>query len=338
MIEGRAEWERREEMQTPGDKQIGFEDWALARRTRPNEVLEKINALVDLSEAERRLEATYSELGRPGHRAAVLLRVMLLQHLYGLSDPQAEAHLGDRLSFQKFVGLRAGEAVPDETTICRFRQRMIAAGLAEQLLDLLNGQLAAGGYLVKRTMLVDATLIESSRKRPDHQVALEGKAPDTDARYTRKNNQRYYGYKAHVSADGDNQLVCRAKITSANVDDSQVFDELIDGSTEAVYADKIYDTLKNKAWLRSHGIVDGILKKGARYIKLTPGDRERNLEKGRKRQLIERVFAHFKRWQGYRFARYLGLAKNQLELTLKAVTYNLRRLVTLHGLKPAPTV
>jgi len=32
-----------------------------------------------LSEAERRLEAAYSELGRPGHRAAVLLRIMLLQ-------------------------------------------------------------------------------------------------------------------------------------------------------------------------------------------------------------------------------------------------------------------
>ena len=100
-------------MQQPENKQVGFEDWALAQRTRPNEVLEKIAALVDFSEAERRLEATYSELGRPGHRAAVLLRVMLLQHLYGLSDPQAEAQLGDRLSFQKFVGLRAGEAVPD---------------------------------------------------------------------------------------------------------------------------------------------------------------------------------------------------------------------------------
>src|SRR5277367_2418379 len=198
-------------MQTPDDKQVGFEDWALAQRTRPNEVLEKIAVLVDFSEAERRLEATYSELGRPGHRAAVLLRVMLLQHLYGLSDPQEEEQLGDRLSFQKFVGLRAGEAVPDETTICRFRQRMIAAGLHERLLELLNEQLATAGYLVKRTMLVDATLVESSRTRPDHQVALAGKAPDTDARYTRKASQRYYGYKAHVSADGANQLFCRAK-------------------------------------------------------------------------------------------------------------------------------
>jgi len=316
-------------MQHPEDKQVSFGDWALAQRTRPNEVLEKIRALVDLSQAERRLEATYSELGRPGHRAAVLLRVMLLQHLYGLSDPQAEEQLGDRLSFQKFVGLRAGEAVPDETAICRFRQRMITAGLHEKLLDLLNEQLAAAGYLVKRTMLVDATLVESSRTRPDHQTALEGKAPDTDARYTRKANQRYYGYKAHVSADGDNQLVCRAKITAANVDDSLVFAELIDGPTRAVYADKIYDNHKNKDWLAERGIANGILKKSHKSRKLTAEEHARNGRRSLKRRLIERVFAHFKKWQHYRRVRYLGLLKNQLELTLKAVTYNLRRLVSL---------
>src|SRR5580698_6140242 len=137
-------------MQREPEKQASFEDWALAQRTRPNDVLEKINALVDLTEAERRLEATYSELGRPGHRAAVLLRVMLLQHLYGLSDPQAETQLGDRLSFQKFVGLRADEVVPDETTICRFRQRMIAANLHERLLAMLNEQLAAAGRSEER--------------------------------------------------------------------------------------------------------------------------------------------------------------------------------------------
>src|SRR5476651_1100042 len=246
-------------MQTPEDKQVSFEDWALAQRTRPNEVLEKIRALVDLSEAERRLEATYSELARPGHRAAVLLRVMLLQHLYGLSDPQAEVQLGDRLSFQKFVGLRAGEAVPDETTICRFRQRMIAAGLHERLLELLNQQLAAAGYLVKRTILVDATLVESSRTRPDWEAARAGTAPDGDARYAKKHGKSYYGYKAHVSTDGDAQLICRAKITRANVDDSQVFDELIEGPARAVYADKIYDNRKNRQWLAEHGMANGIL-------------------------------------------------------------------------------
>jgi IS5 family transposase len=316
-------------MQQPGDEQVSFEDWALAQRTRPNEVLEKIAALVDFSEAERRLEATYSELGRPGHRAAVLLRVMLLQHLYGLSDPQAETQLGDRLSFQKFVGLRAGEAVPDETTICRFRQRMIAAGLHEHLLKMLNEQLAAAGYLVKRTMLVDATLVESSRTRPDRESARSGTAPDGDARYAKKHGKSYYGYKAHISADGDNQLVCRALLTRSTVDDSKVFGELIEGQPRAVYADRIYDSLRNKAFLAGRGSANGIMKKGGNHITVTATDRARNRRKNRRRRNIERIFGHWKRCQGYRIVRYIGLIKNQLELTLKAVTYNLRRLVTL---------
>jgi len=160
--------------QPPEEKQVTFLDWALAQRTVGNQVLEKINALVDLSEAGQALEATSSQLGRPAHRAALLLRLMLLQHLYGLSDRQAEAQRADRYSFQKFVGLSADEAVPDETVIGRFRQRMNACRLQDRLLAMLSTQLAAAGYLVRRTTLVDATLIESSRKRPDHEAARAG--------------------------------------------------------------------------------------------------------------------------------------------------------------------
>lgn len=316
-------------MQPPEEKQVTFLDWAVAQRTVGNLVLEKINALVDLSEAERCLEATYSRLGRPAHRASVMLRLMLLQHLYGLSDPQAQEQLADRYSFQKFVGLGTDEAVPDETAICRFRQRMIECQLQDRLLEMLNRQLEAGGYLVKRTTLVDATLIESSRKRPDREAAREGQAPDGQARYAKKNGQSYYGYKAHVSTDGGNQLICQAKITAANVDDSRVFAELIDADTRAVYADKAYDSRRNKAWLAARKIANGILKKGAHHIRLSRQDQMRNHRKSRKRRLIERVFAHFKKWQHYRRVRYLGLVKNQLELTLKAVTYNLRRMVSL---------
>ncbi|MBI3874761.1 MAG: transposase [Verrucomicrobia bacterium] len=68
--------------------------------------------------------AAYSHGGRPACRVGVLLRVMILQHLYVLSDPQAEEQLKDRLSFQKFVQLDAHETVPDATTLCRFRQRL----------------------------------------------------------------------------------------------------------------------------------------------------------------------------------------------------------------------
>ena len=53
------------------------------------------------------------------------------------------------------------------------------------------------------------------------------------------------------------------------------------------------------------------------------------------RRNIERIFGHLKQWQGYRRVRYLGLVKNQLELTLKAVAYNLKRLAKIIELAEA---
>jgi IS5 family transposase len=313
-------------MQPKRENQPTFFDLAMQQRGSTNRVLETIAREVDFTAAEERVAATYSQGGRPACRVGVLLRVMILQHLYGLSDPQAEEQLKDRLSFQMFVQLDTHEAVPDETTICRFRQRLIECGLHEELLGLLNAQLEARGYIVKRVTLVDATLVESSRKRPAVQAAREGRAPDADASYKRKYHQGFYGYKAHVSSDGEHQLIRAAVISTASQYDGEVLTQIAPADSEVIYADKAYDTKANQAWLRARGIRNGILKKEAHHIQLTAKDRECNHQKGLVRRQIERIFAHLKKWQHYRRVRYLGRAKNQLELTLKAVAYNLKRL------------
>jgi IS5 family transposase len=322
-------------MQPERNKQASFFDLAVQQRGAANRVLETIAREVDFSPAEERVATTYSSGGRPACRVGLLLRIMILQHLYGLSDPQAEEQLKDRLSFQKFVQLGADEAVPDETTICRFRQRLIECGLHEQLLELLNRQLEAGGYIVKQTTLVDATIIESSRKRPDREAAKQGTAPDAQASYTRKYGCSYYGYKAHISSDGAHQLIRTALISTAKVQDPHMFECVAPADSRHIYADKIYDTKANQTWLRNRNIQSGILKKGAHHIKLTQQDHQDNRSKGRVRQQVERIFAHFKQWQFYRRVRYLGLVKNQLELTLKAVAYNLKRLANILAVQKA---
>jgi IS5 family transposase len=313
-------------MQPKRNTQSTFFDMAIVQRGATNRVLDTITQVVNFTEAEARVAATYGPGGRPACRVGVLLRVMILQHLYGLSDPQAEEQLKDRLSFQKFVQLDAHETVPDETTICRFRQRLIECRLHEQLLELLNKQLEARGYIVKRTTLVDATLVESSRKRPEVKAVAEGRAPDADATYTRNYRRSFYGYKAHVSSDGEHQLIRTALITTASAQEAHYFERIAPTDTQEIYGDKAYDTKANKAWMRQKRIRNRVMKKGARRIKLSRWDRSNNRRKGRVRRQIERIFAHFKHWQGYRRVRYLGLARNQVELTLKAVAYNLKRL------------
>src|SRR5258708_38447176 len=103
--------------------------------------------------------------------------------------------------------------------------------------------------------------------------------------------------------------------------EAHMFEQVAPQDTEEIYADKAYDTKANQAWLRKRGIQNCILKKGAHHIKLSREDHRRNHKKGLVRRNIERVFGHLKQWQGYRRVRYLGLARNQLELTLKALTY-----------------
>lgn len=322
-------------MQPKRDNQPTFFDMAVQQRGAANQVLETITREVDFSVAEQRVAATYATGGRPACRVGVLLRTMILQHLYGLSDPQVEEQIKDRLSFQKFIQLDTAETVPDETTICRFRQRLIECNLPEQLLGLLNSQLEAKGYILKRTTLVDATIVESSRKRPDVAAVADGTAPDADASYTRTAKGSHYGYKAHVSTDGEHQLIRNALISTGGTQEAHMFEQVAPEDTTAIYADKAYDTKANQTWLQERGIESRILKKGAHHIKLSRRDIKMNHKKGLVRRNIERVFGHLKQWQGYRRVRYLGLAKNQLELTLKAVAYNLKRLAKIMELEKA---
>jgi IS5 family transposase len=132
-----------------------------------------------------------------------------------------------------------------------------------------------------------------------------------------------------VSSDGEHQLIRAALISTASQYDGEVLTKIASADSEVIYADKAYDTKANQAWLRVHGIQNGLLKKEAHHIQCSDEDRENNQKKSLVRRQIERIFAHLKTWQHYRRVRYLGLAKNQLELTLKAVAYNLKRLAAI---------
>ena len=80
-------------MQPKRANQPTFFDLAVQQRGNANRILETITREVDFSPAEERVAGTYRHGGRPACRVGVLLRVMILQHLYGLSDPQAEEQI-----------------------------------------------------------------------------------------------------------------------------------------------------------------------------------------------------------------------------------------------------
>jgi IS5 family transposase len=251
--------------------------------------------------------------------------MLLLQQYYNLSDPELELAVADRISFRRFVGLSFEDSVPDETTMVRFRQRIINAGCHNQLFDEVNRQLQKHNLLVRKATIIDATLVESASKKP-----MKSEAPsDKDASWTSKRGKAHYGFKAHVSVDAEHNLIEKAELTTASVHDSNVFEQLLPEETQAVYADKAYVNRQRKNELHKQGIKDGILDKAFRNRKLTASQIESNIEKSKIRCSIERVFAHLKRWYGYTKVRYIGLSKNDFQLKMLSIAYNIKRSIAV---------
>ena len=132
-----------------------------------------------------------------------------------------------------------------------------------------------------------------------------------------------------------------ALLTPANVGETVVADELIalGLDSKAIYADKAYDTHARRAFLADRGVGDCIMRRGNKHHALSPADRQHNARASKTRSRVETIFAVFKRGYGFRRTRYFNLISNQLQLTLLAIAFNLRRaLVLARSATTAPAI
>ena len=267
--------------------------------------------------------------GRPGYRPLMMFKALLLQSLYGLSDAELEEAMADRLSFRRFAGLGLEDQVPDHTTICRFRNRLIEAGLLEKLFAELDKQLETAGVVLKRGTMLDATVIETGAARPPRS---DGEALDPDAGFTRRAGKpgSSYGYKAHVGVDEGSGIIRSVITTAANVNDTTPADGLILGDERAVWADAAYHTHAREAALKARGVKARLMRRpNKHHPKLPPRLARYNRLISRRRAAVETTFATLKRRMGLTAIRYIGLTKASAQVLLAAMAFNLRRWVTL---------
>jgi transposase, IS5 family len=311
--------------------QLSLADGVIEAGAGRNRQLEKIAALVDWAGFERLLGEVYAApVGRPSYGPLVLLRCLLLQQWYRLSDPGLEEALSDRLSFRRFVGLALADPVPDHSTLSRFRSELVRRGLSAPLLAELNRQLDQRGLIVKQGTLIDASLVEADGRRPRKGEPVEGRS-DRDATWNAMPEKPLFGYKAHVAVDQSSGLVRRAILTPANVSDKTPFLDLVQGDERMVYADRGYESRWYRERLAEQGIADGVMRCDFQRRRLMPAEHARNRALSKVRAPVERSFAILKRWYGYRRVRYRSLLRNALQLQLLACAMNLRRALVLAG-------
>ena len=190
--------------------------------------------------------------------------------------------------------------------------------------------------LVKQGTLLDATLVAAQVRRPRGGTTGGGSPRDPDAAWARRGRQARFGYKLHLGVDAESELVRRAVLTPANVNETQVADELIAGDEGAVYGDAAYGTHARSARLRVLGIQDRLMRRPSKHHpRLSPAARRRHARIEQVRRPVEHVFGTLKRSYGYQRVRYRGLARNTTEMWFKLLAYNLRRADRLLAGAPA---
>lgn len=312
--------------------QLGFADGWLAGRVGGNAQLERLDGLVKWYRFEKLVAhlRDAGSAGRPGYPALVLVKALLLQAMYGLSDRELEDALCDRLSFRRFAGLSLDETVPDHSVLNRFRNRLVSEGIEVKLFAELDRQLDQAGVMLKRGTMLDATLIETAASaRPP--VGREDEATDLEAAFARRSGKpgSTFGYKMHVGVDQGSGLIRSVITTPANVNDTTPADALIRGDERIVWADAAYHTHAREAALKARGVKPRLARRANKHHPLSERMQHYNRLIARHRCAVETTFATVKHRMGCNAIRYIGLAKASGQVTLAAIAFNLRRWVRL---------
>lgn len=294
--------------------------------------------------------------GRPNIDIVIMIKMLALQHWFGLSDPELEWQVADRFSFRVFLGTT--EVVPDFSTVWLFRERLIKSGRFNDFWGELQRQINEKGFIVKEGSIQDATFITSDpgQKRNKEEKASKCKKanpesesirmnqvqeldkglldisiniinnlkkpadslkePVNEGSWAKKGVKSFFGYKGHISVDTNHHLIRDVETTTASVHDSRV-DLGIEGLPR--YADKGYDGAKTRGY-------DAAMKKATRGHKLGIKDILRNKRISRKRSHIERSFAVMKRAHKTGHVLVTTVARAGMKFMMNAFVYNLAQL------------
>lgn len=334
-----------------------FDDHFLMEKlTKLGDPLEKLNKYIDWKIFEPLLEKSFaienkdiSKGGRPAFSKLVMFKALILQSMYNLSDDQLEYQIIDRASFKRFLGLKKSDKVPDSKTFWLFREDLIRKDVIMGLFKIFNETLDVAGIFANEGKIVDASFVEVPRQRntrgENKHIKETGKAPeewkekpnklsqkDIDARWTKKNNANFYGYKNHVKVDKKTKLIETFIVTSASVHDSQAVGALLTekDKDQELYADSAYTGEEQEKIYKDKEVIPQVNEKGYRNKPLTEEQKINNKEKSKIRARVEHVFGFVENSMHGSFIRTIGMLRAQAKIGLMNITYNIFRFVQLN--------
>ena len=337
---------------------MSLADLLVSNRKTNSVFFDRVQRLIDFKLVEKVINKHYSfkkdAVGNSSWSGLLLFKINLLVMWYGLSDEEVEMSVNDRLSFSRFVGLPLDQSCPDHSTIWRFRERMQKAGAWDELLNAINEQLTLHKVIVKEGVNVDASItsspntpkgplkIEIAEDRQEEErseqaieqektymkeVAATQSCADPQARWLKKGNKSYYGYKKHICST-ERGLVLAVHTTPANESATKQLPTVL-GKCDlpkgcSVQTDKGYSSKENREYVTGRKFKDRIQHKAVRGKGLTNWQKLANKLISKRRYTIERTFGSIKKWFKSGACRYKGLNRTHTQHIIEAICYNLK--------------
>lgn len=279
--------------------------------TRRERFLVEMDAVIPWARLLGLIEPHYPKAGHGTQPMPLtrMLRIYFLQHWFNLSDPAMEDALYDSEAMRRFAGIElSDDAVPDESTILRFRHLLERQQLTEAMFAAVRTLLEERQLLLKAGTIVDATIIEAP---PSTKNAA--KARDPEMHQTKKGATWHFGMKAHVGTDLRG-IVHSLTTTAAHVAEITCLPQLLHGKEQALYADQAYWSEFHRECAAAHGVRYRVNRRGTRQRPLTAAQRRTNRQRSQTRACGEHAFHVVKRLWGFTKVRYRGLAKNTARL------------------------
>ena len=300
--------------------------------TRRERFLAEMDAVIPWTRLLALIEPHYPKAGNGTQPMPLsrMLRIYFMQNWFNLSDPAAEDALYDSESMRHFAGIELqDDAIPDESTILRFRHLLEQHRLTEALFAEIRTLLEAKRLLLKSGTIVDATIIAAPPSTKNAEQAR-----DPEMRQTRKGQQWHFGMKAHVGTDRRG-IVHSLVTTDAAAADITQMHQLLHGEESEVFGDQAYWCEAHRQAAQARGIRYRINRRGSRNRPLTDQPRYINQVRSGHRARGEHAFLVVKHLWGFTKVRYRGLAKNTARLFTAFALANLyllrRRLLTPQG-------
>lgn len=340
----------------------------LEKLSKLKDPLEKLSTKINFELFRETLNMIYekkerkSQAGAKPYDYVLMFKILILQRLYNLSDEQTEFQLNDRATFKRFAGLDFSHKIPDTNTIWTFKEKLKENDNERKLFDCFYKELEQQKLIVSEGKMVDASFHEVPRQRnsrEENKTIKEGEIPqawneekhkhklshkDTDARWTKKNNQTYYGYKNHVKADVGSKLIDNYTVTSASEHDSQALEGLLTekDAGQALYADSAYTGEDQEASIDKVKMLNKVHEKGYKNKPLTTTQKENNKGKSKFRARVEHIFGFVENSMHGTYMRCIGKARARVVIGLTNLAYNICRAVQLNinmsGEKCVPSV